>query len=162
MKSLTLKAENSLLEFLQENLKDYLVNNKKLTIKKGYIKEETLRESISSESKTNEYPLLLLRRGKFNQTLNDGIAEKKQEFILFLAIKEGIKEGYEIIQEFGEEVLDLLNINPFTLAGFALEQGIFSGGISNEQSGGDNWLYEIRLALIIPVLETRDKGGEYN
>ena len=37
MKSLTLKAENSLLEFLQENLKDYLVNNKNLTIKKGYI-----------------------------------------------------------------------------------------------------------------------------
>ena len=78
-----------------------------------------------------------------------------------LGIKEEIKEGYEIIQEFGEEVLNILNQNTYTVGGFALEQGIFNGGINEEHSGGDNWLYEIKLNLIIPVIDS-DLGGRYD
>ena len=81
MKSLTLKAENSLFELLKEKLQNVSVNNKKINFQKGYLKEESLRESIDSELTTNNYPLLLLRRGKFKQTLNGGITEKNKSLL---------------------------------------------------------------------------------
>ncbi|MGL6063847.1 MAG: hypothetical protein ACRC0S_02045 [Fusobacteriaceae bacterium] len=157
MKNLTIKAEESLLNFLKESLKDYMINEKNINFIQGYLAEESLKNNLEllKTGKTESYPLLILRRGKFKQSIQNGVSERMQMYKIILGIKADLKEGYEIIQEFGDKILNLLSENPYLDSGYVLEQDNFEGGINNESSGGDYWLYEIDIKLSIPVIETR-------
>ncbi len=160
-------ATKSLREFLESKIPNLNTNEGKLPITyiDGYLKIKSFEEKLNNHvlgvrnSKDKEFdskiPFILLRAGKWKQTINNGDAKRILQVSIRLVTKNSEENGYQEITELADEIINLFNMYPSLKGGYALDTEEISGGIQDELSTGDYWTYVIELNVTLPVAKPR-------